>query len=429
MSTLSTLLRPVGCWLERFRPVWVGAVVLGIAWFEGRYLVAGLALVAGLWIVAGLGSGVWLSPSPFVWPWLVWLLMLPVTLWATAHPELTRQALGLFVAQGLAFWVLVVWLRTAQRARWAWAVLVLVALALCALSLFWLQWAGRLFDVPGTVRTLQQGGLPVQETVNRNVMASVLVVLWPLTLVAVALPQGRWRWPGRIAAGAIAASVLAVLTVSQSRGAWLAAAAALFVLLALRWRVLWLGLPLAAVVALLLAWQGGWTPLLTAALQSDALGGLDGRVEVWSRAIYAVQDFAFTGIGMGTFARVVPLLYPYFLHGPDTVIPHAHNLWLQVAVDLGLGGLIAFLSMLLLTGMVAGRSLRALANTGHQDLVWLQRGALAGLTAALVHGVVDAATWNIRPAFLVWAVWGLCAGVSLWALAATRSGHGDLPSA
>lgn len=409
--------------------MWAGAVVLAVAWSEGRFFVAGLLIVAGLWIVAGLGSGVWLPPSPFVWPWLVWLLMLPVTLGATAYPDLTRQALGLFVAQGLAFWVLVAWLRTAQRARWAWAALVVAALVLCALSLLWLQWAGRLFEVPGVVRALQAGGLPVQETVNRNVMAGVLVVLWPLTLVAAALPRGRWRWPGRIAAGGVAASVLAVLVVSQSRGAWLAAAVALFVLLALRWRALWLGLPLFAGIALVLGWQGRWMPLLTAALQSDALGGLDGRIEVWSRALYAVQDFAFTGIGMGTFARIVPLLYPYFLIGPDTVIPHAHNLWLQVAVDLGLGGLIAFLSMLVLTGVVAGRSLRALADVGHGDLVWLQRGVLAGLSAALMHGTVDAATWNIRPAFLVWAVWGLGAGVSLWALAAARSSHDDLPSA
>ena len=38
------------------------------------------------------------------------------------------------------------------------------------------------------------------------------------------------------------------------------------------------------------------------------------------------------------------LLYPFFLAAPDT-IRHAHNLFLQIAVDLGLPGLVAWLAI------------------------------------------------------------------------------------
>ena len=54
---------------------------------------------------------------------------------------------------------------------------------------------------------------------------------------------------------------------------------------------------------------------------------LDSRVEIWSRALYALQDFPFTGVGLGTFRRVVNLLYPLFLVPPDVDIAHAHNIF------------------------------------------------------------------------------------------------------
>jgi putative inorganic carbon (HCO3(-)) transporter len=265
--------------------------------------------------------------------------------------------------------------------------------------------------VPAALQALQQRALPIQETVNKNIMAGILVGLWPLAVVALAT-----RGAGRILGAIAAALVLGILFLSQSRGALLAAGASAVVLVALRWPLAWLALPLAALAGALLAWQGRALPLLAAAVQSEALGGAEGRLEVWSRALYAVQDFAFTGIGLGTYPRVIPLLYPYFLFGPDVNIPHAHNLWLQVAVDLGVPGLIAFIAMLLVTILLAGRSLLALARAGQQDLLWLQRGAIASLAGVLVHGLVDAVPWNTRPAWLVWAVWGLAVGLAVWAL-------------
>ncbi|MER3513799.1 MAG: hypothetical protein C4310_04935, partial [Chloroflexota bacterium] len=73
----------------------------------------------------------------------------------------------------------------------------------------------------------------------------------------------------------------------------------------------------------------------------------EGRLELWSRALEAIADYPFTGIGMGTFDHVIPLRYPYvLLAGAELAVPHAHNLFLQVAVDLGLPGLIAFVALL-----------------------------------------------------------------------------------
>ena len=70
-----------------------------------------------------------------------------------------------------------------------------------------------------------------------------------------------------------------------------------------------------------------------------------------------LQDFPFTGIGMGSFEQVTNLLYPLFI-APGGGITHAHNLFLQVAVDLGLPGLVAWLSILILVVAVSWRVYR-----------------------------------------------------------------------
>lgn len=412
VNAVVRLPRAAGLWLERLRPLWVGAVMPAFVLFEGRYLVYGLILATFLWLWAGWGSGVWLRRTPLDGLWLLWLVMIPVTLWATAVPDLTRAALSAFLAQCLAFWTLVTWVRTTVRARWAGGGLILLAVVLAGLAPFWLQWGNRVFPIPEAIRVLpERVPLPIQEVVNKNVMAGILVGLWPLSLAWLGVARGRWRWPERLAALLSAGAILGVLVLSQSRGAWVAAAGSLFVLVVLRWRVMWVGAPLGILGAAVLAWQGRLLPLVAQALQSDALGGIEGRFEVWSRALYAVQDFVFTGIGMGTFSRVIPLLYPYFLQSPDAEVPHAHNLFLQVAVDLGMPGLIAFLGMVLGTGVLVAQALRLLTREGESEMAWLLRGAAAGLGAALIHGLVDAVTWNTRPAFLVWAVWGLAVGI------------------
>jgi O-antigen ligase len=63
---------------------------------------------------------------------------------------------------------------------------------------------------------------------------------------------------------------------------------------------------------------------------------LASRWEVWQRGVMMVRDFPYTGIGIGTYNTIAHLLYPFFIAAPDEVVPHAHNQFLQVAVDLGM---------------------------------------------------------------------------------------------
>jgi putative inorganic carbon (HCO3(-)) transporter len=225
-----------------------------------------------------------------------------------------------------------------------------------------------------------------------QVLAGVAIVAWGLTLF---LTQSRGGWVGA-GTGLLAAVALWALTGRR------------------RWqRVLGLALPLALVgLALATLWILGADrigDLLYGAAEGSVetvVGAISvqGRVEVWSRAISALRDFPFTGLGLGTFRRVAPVLYPFFLLGSHQDISHSHNVFLQVAVDTGLPGLVGYLGLLAVAGSVGWQRIRR----GGWDR-WLGLGVLSGLIGYHVFGLADTVALGSKPSFLFWWVLGLLA--------------------
>ncbi|MCW5840846.1 MAG: O-antigen ligase family protein [Caldilinea sp.] len=364
------------------------------------------------WPIRWLAERRLLPPAPLNLALSLLLLWLPVNIWASPTAEVAWQAAG-YLLLGVAFYAATAgWPPfIARPPQLAW---LLVALG-AALALLGPLVAIR--DQPWQlIDPLQQAAAPLVdrlgETINPNILAGALVVLLPLT-VALALPlpkpsgapggmPGR-RWPAQIALLALAALMLGVILLADSRGAVLAAGAALLLVLCLRWpRLLW-GVLLAGGLAAFWLWWRGDMGLLERLGSGGAIGGLDERLEIWSRARYAIQDFSFTGVGLGAYNQVIPLLYPYFLIAPSVDIPHAHNLVLQVAIDLGIPGLIAWLAILMAVVIQA----IALLRRGPSPLWALGAGVLGGLAAMLVHGMLDATLWGTKLAFLPWLLYAL----------------------
>ena len=147
------------------------------------------------------------------------------------------------------------------------------------------------------------------------------------------------------------------------------------------------------------------------------------RPEIWLRAVSAIQDFPWTGIGLGLFEPVIPQLYPYFVLADG--IEHAHNLFLQVGVDMGIPGLVAYLAIIFCTVAALARPLQrpwrrtvqdqtSQSERRRQSRNWaLAAGTLASLAAMGVHGLVDAVTWGTKLAFLPWLLFALATNIRL----------------
>ncbi|MFO7537573.1 MAG: O-antigen ligase family protein, partial [Chloroflexota bacterium] len=87
---------------------------------------------------------------------------------------------------------------------------------------------------------------------------------------------------------------------------------------------------------------------------------------------------------------------------PDYDISHAHNIYLQMAVDIGLVGLIAYLAII----MIALGTLWRVARQD-RDLRPIALGLGAGLVAYLIFGLTDAVPLGAKPALLFWYMLGL----------------------
>jgi tetratricopeptide (TPR) repeat protein len=117
----------------------------------------------------------------------------------------------------------------------------------------------------------------------------------------------------------------------------------------------------------------------------------------------------YTGIGMDAFPFVQSSFYSGFVIGPEA---HAHNLFLQAALDLGVPGLFGLLWLLVVFAWMAIRGSRQIVECDARALLI---GTAAGVAAFLGNGLVDA-PWSTKPGVLVWIVMGL--GVALARLAA-----------
>lgn len=403
--------------------IWPVALAAAAGMLSERLLPLSVAVAGVFWLVRRAARGHFTRRTLADLPVLVLVLLLPVTLCVTIQPEKTLpQVLRLLSGTGL-YYALVNWADRPARLRLAAWGLILAGAVLALAAPLTVSWNSEKFAfIPAGF--YEHFPPLITDTANPNVMAGSLVILLPL---AAGLILFSWRICSRFQRFLLCACALlmaGVLVLTQSRGALLGMAASLAVLAGLRWRRGWLLLPAGAGASLAAAFVLGLDRALQFLSGATSLGGWEGRVEVWSRAAAMIRDFPLSGIGMGTFTQVADRLYPFFQYRAGTV-EHAHNLFLQVAVDLGLPGLLAWLAVLVLSFLAGWETYRvgkgnfwgpgsASSTQVPVLLAGLGAGLLAAQSALVVHGLLDAVTWGmVRPAPLVWALWGLACSAGL----------------
>ncbi len=336
-----------------------------------------------------------LPVTPLNLPILLWLVGLGVTALVTADPHKTLPQFTRFMVGLLFFYLLVASVR--QRSRLNGLALGLIALgALFALiapvAVAWNETKG----VPIPDAIYQLFPLLSPDTIHPNIMAALMILLLPLPLAYFlsAFPH-RPTWSLWLA---ISGWMGIVLLLTKSRGGYLAAVLAVILLLWLL-RRRWLAVGLAGVTAVAALWlfvPMTAAPPATADLTNPSTFAF--RLDVWRVALWMISDFPFTGAGLGAFNDVGMRLYPF----AENNNPGAHNIFLQVGVDLGIPGLIVYLAWLLLALTLASAALRRATAQADNDLQAMMAGALAGLVGYSLHGLVDNGLWSTQVAFVPW---------------------------
>ena len=372
-----------------------------------------------LWIVDLVRRGQALDRTPLNASLALLLVMALVSVYATfdvefSLPKLAGLLLGVFVYFGVVRFVG----QSDSRLRIAVLAFCAGGVALVPVCLLGTQWKLKL-PLLGEVAGLfpvRLTGLPgAEEGFNANPVGGSAILFLPLLFLLVRrsfrnkLPwlSSRRGLLGVFFTGGFLL-VSALLLLSQSRGAWMAFAFSCWIVAVIAVpRLSWVSLLL---IVVLLASLPLWNPAHLNFLIYGATGsdpgeiGFTSRMELWSRALYVIQDFPLSGMGMNTFRKVVPVLYPLFNFPDSSDVASAHNHLLQVGVDLGIPGMVAYValwtSLFRLLLLVWRRS-------PDPDCRLIAAGLGWGLTAQFLYQMTDAIPLGAKLGIFFWVAMAL----------------------
>ena len=244
---------------------------------------------------------------------------------------------------------------------------------------------------------------------NGNVVAAALLLLIPLSLAQLLWAQepSSWRDGLRLLLALLAVCVaVAVMPLTKSQAAIAALAVAVALLLLLRSPRMGLALVgFGALAALILVLVTGWDTIAGRYLGEWTGIRLAVRTEIYDRALLLIANYPLTGVGLGCYEPTVRELYPLF-YMPGATQTSSHNLLLQVAVDLGIPGLLAYL---LLLGHAIRAAILAIRDKAAQSPLHtaMASACLVCFVTLLLHGLLDCAQWANKLRFLTWGVMGL----------------------
>jgi O-antigen ligase len=252
---------------------------------------------------------------------------------------------------------------------------------------------------------------------NPNTFAAELI---PAISVATFLALTPRRASVRLAAAAVLSIDLIAFALAQSRGGIVGLAVAFLAAFVLggnvRPRLMVL---IALVVAVAAAYYVEYAPAhVKDRLTSVSAQGSSGRSDEWQIAVRMFDSHPIVGVGLGNYPVVEPsyasqsinLQFVKFVVQDRLV---AHNTFLELAAELGVVGLGAFLAIL---GFALARAVRSLdwLQRERRDLEFYGRGLVVGMVGLLVADFFFSAQYEKQ----LWLLLGLLAALPSLAAAA-----------
>ncbi len=398
--------------------IWIVGALVAASLFWVQLLPAVLLVGSCFWLLRWIVLRYFTRRTPADWGIILLILMAVIGCILTGGSSDSRVQVMRLLSGVVLYYAIVNSVTTEKRNTFLIIGFIVAGLFLAFFALIGVQWAvDKVSIIP--LEIYDRLVLLVSDAANPNVLAGYLALLLPFPL-AILVFGTRADAGVRVRSAVWYLSIIsavvtgAILVLTQSRGAWMAVLTVVLLLASMRWKWGWVSIVILLAAVLVAGAAVGYPDLLEALLTSRNVASVSDRADLWCRAIMIIRDFPFSGVGIGSFGKVVELFYPYRSLGTDTTM-HAHSLPLQVAVDLGLPGLVSWLAVILILGVSTWKLY--IYGRLHADdwMTSIGAGYLGCLVAYMIHGLVDAVTWGmIRPAPLIWALWGgIAAGVRL----------------
>ena len=363
-----------------------------------------------------------LSRTPFDWLLLLFLITAVIGTWTAYDGDAAWAKFWLIVAAILLFYAL-----AGQPPENIWPVLgALAVLGSVIAGLFllthnWLEQPARfaVFQEFGRSWMSIRPQLPFNQAVQQASAAEgVMAILLPIASAVTLYLLRRRNWLPAILLALASAVLVAGLIMSSSRSAWLALAGGFLVwslwsisrlishngTLSRRQTFLLLLLLLILIaVILILLYPGG-----LAGIARHLPGpNRSNRLALGQDTLNLIKDYVITGSGLGSFPgqySQYSQITPVFLFG------HAHNIFLDIALEQGIAALILLLALFGTSFWLLSGLEYAIQDIGQNDL--LHGSLLAGLSIIILHGLVDDPLYSSNWLPLLFAFSGISTAIT-----------------
>ena len=390
----------------------------------------GFMIIGSLWLLYWILGGRFSYATPIDLPVIGILLLTPINLAISVEKNLTLEKIyGLILSVVIFYWI-VNFLRGIPRLWFVILVLIALATAIPILGLIGADWSGSNFTLPSRIaaaltsrfgfldRLTSGGGIHV------NTIGGTLSFFVPL-LLGLFLDGGAFKQASffkqqpinsliivyKIILVIVLILVLFVLFLTQSRGSYLGSGIGVLALLV--WkdrRFLWL-IPILFVGLILVfaIFANGNPSEFFALLDTEQdKNTLQVRLNYWERTIYLIQDFPFTGAGLGTYNNIFQQLYLFnpFTTEAETSF-YAHNLYLGVTAGMGIPALVLYFT--LISGFIS------MVFTSIKKVQPIARILLMGLSsgflAHLIYGIMDNYLPGEKLGAVMWIFFGVVTAI------------------
>ena len=248
---------------------------------------------------------------------------------------------------------------------------------------------------------------------NPNVLAYYLCLGAPLALalVSVSDDKSKSRWFVGFS------FIIACSVLTWSRGAWVGIIAALVMMLVLMRHTFFV----VSSSVLLLGFSQYLIPSGVLwrihSIGNTADSSTMYRLNIWRGCADMAGEYGFEGIGIGEDAFL--RLYPRFAVAGAETAYHAHSLWLQLLLMLGVCGMLIFLVM---TFFFYRRGFSVAARTKDKDIQSIVYASMSGVTGILVSGLFDYSWYNYRVFFAYFVVMGFVSACACVVRAEAKGG-------